>query len=209
MSIGYWLITPAIAQSNPKLASTPHSDPIYGLSEPELEALCTYLVENVAKGFIQPSKSAVDAPILFVKKRDESLCLCVDYGGLNKGTVCNLYSLPLIPTLLARLKIRRIFSKIDLRGAYNLVRIKPGDEWKTVFWTCYGHFEYKVMSFNLTKTSTVFQHMMNNIFSKSLDHFMLIYLDDILVLSSSLEEHTHHVQVVLNKLREYGLFPKS
>mgnify|MGYP000532974220 FL=1 len=187
----------------------PPFGPIYGLSEPELEALRTYLDENLAKGFIQPSKSPVGAPILFVKKKDGSLRLCVDYRGLNKITVRNRYPLPLIPTLLDRLRTGRIFSKIDLRGAYNLVRIKPGDEWKTAFRTRYGHFEYKVMPFGLTNAPAVFQHMMNNIFREYLDHFVVIYLDDILVFSSNIEEHTRHVRLVLSKLREHGLYAKS
>ena len=164
--------------------------PIYGLSEPELEALRTYLDENLEKGFIQPSKSPAGAPILFVKKKDGSLRLCVDYRGLNKVTVRNRYPLPLIPELLDRLRSARVFSKIDLRGAYNLVRIKPGDEWKTAFRTRYGHFEYKVMPFGLTNAPTVFQHMMNDIFREYLDHFVIISLDEILVFSSSVEEHT-------------------
>jgi hypothetical protein len=187
----------------------PPFGPIYGLSEPELEALRTYLTENLAKGFIQPSKSPAGAPILFVKKKDGSLRLCVDYRGLNKVTVRNRYPLPLIPALLDRLRTGHIFSKIDLRGAYNLVRIKPGDEWKTAFRTRYGHFEYKVMPFGLTNAPAVFQHMMNDIFREYLDHFVVIYLDDILVFSSNLAEHTHHVRLVLTKLREYGLFAKS
>ena len=109
----------------------------------------------------------------------------MDYRGLNKVTVRNRYPLPLIPMLLDRLRTGHIFSKIDLRGAYNLVRIKPGDEWKTTFQTRYGHFEYKVMPFGLTNAPTVFQHMMNDIFREYLDHFVVINLDDILVFSSN------------------------
>ena len=122
-----------------------------------------YLDENLEKGFIQPSKSPAGAPILFVKKKDESLRLCADYGGLNKLTVCNRYPLPLIPELLDRLCVMRVPSKVYLRGAYNLVRIKPRDGWKTAFRTRYGHFEYKVMPFGRTNAPTIFQHMMNNI----------------------------------------------
>ena len=116
-------------------------------------ALRTYRDENLTKGFIQPSKSSVGPPILFVKK-DGSLRLCVDYRGLNKIMVRNRYPLPLIPTLLDRLQTGHIFSKIELRGAYNPVRIKLGDEWKTTFRTRYGHFEYKVMPFGLTNAPT-------------------------------------------------------
>ena len=137
----------------------PPFGPIYGLSEPKVEALRTYLAENLAKVFIQPSKSPAQAPILFVKKKDGSLRLCVDYRGLNKVTVRNRYLLPLIPVLLDRLRTGRIFSKIDLRGAYNLVRIKPRDESKTTFRTRYGHFKYKVMPFGLTNALTVLHRL--------------------------------------------------
>ena len=143
-----------------------------------------------------------------MKKKGGSLRLCVDYRGLNKITICNRYPLPLIPELLDRLRSAPVFSKIDLRGVYNLVRIKPGDEWKTTFRTRYGHFEYKVMPFGLTNAPTVFQHMMNDIFREYLNHFVVIYLDDILVFSSSMEEHTHHVRLILSKLREHGLYAK-
>ena len=188
----------------------PPFGPIYGLAEPELKALREYLDENIAKGFIQPSKSPAGAPILFVKKKDGSLRLCVDYRGLNRVTIRNRYPLPLILELLDRLRSARVFSKIDLRGAYNLVHIKPGDEtWKTAFRTRSGHFEYKVMPFGLTNAPAVFQHMMNHIFREYLDHFVVIYLDDILVFSSNMEEHTRHVRLILAKLREHGLYAKS
>ena len=134
----------------------------------------------------------------------------MDYRGLKKITVRNRYPLPLIPTLLDRLLTWRIFSKFDLRGgAYNLVRIKLGDEWKTTFWTRYGHFECKVMPFCLTNASTFFQHMMNNIFLEYLDHFVVIYLEDILVFSTNMEDHTEHVRQVLSKLWEHGLYAKT
>ena len=120
----------------------PPFGPIYSLSELELSALRDYLKENLEKEFIRPSTSPTGAPIIFVKKKDGSLRLCVDYRGLNKITIKNRYPLPLINELLDRLCTAKIFSKIDLRGAYNLVRISEGEEWKTAFRTCYGHFEY-------------------------------------------------------------------
>ncbi|EAL23701.1 hypothetical protein CNBA3480 [Cryptococcus deneoformans B-3501A] len=123
----------------------PPFGPIYNLSEKELEALREYLDENLKKGFIRPSKSPARAPILFVKKKDGSLRMCVDYRGINKITIKNRYPLPLITELLDRLKSAKVFTKIDLRGAYNLLRIKAGEEWKTAFRTRYGHFEYLVM----------------------------------------------------------------
>jgi hypothetical protein len=143
---------------------SPPFGPIYGLAGPDLQALRDYLIENLVKGFVQHSKSLVGAPILFVKKKDGSLKLCVDYRGLNKITKKNRYPLPLILGLLDRLRTGKIFTKHDLCGAYNLLRIRPGDEWKTTFRTRYGHFEYTVMPFDLTNTPAVFQHLMNDIF---------------------------------------------
>jgi hypothetical protein len=103
----------------------------------------------------------------------------------------------------------KIFTKIDLRGAYNLVQVKEGDEWKTTFRTRYGHFEYSVMPFGLTNALASFQHMMNNIFQEYLDHLVVIYLDNILIYSRNEEEHVHHIRLVLEKLREQGLYAKQ
>jgi hypothetical protein len=179
----------------------PPFGPIYNLSQIELAELRKYIDENLAKNFIRHSKSSAGAPILFVKKKDGSLRMCVDYRGLNKITKKNRYPLPLISGLLEQLGRAKIFTKIDLRGAYNLVRIKEGDEWKTAFRTRYGHFEYNVMPFGLTNAPAVFQHMMNDIFREHLDDFVVIYLDDILIFSKNEEEHKKHVRLVLEKLR--------
>lgn len=186
----------------------PPFGPIYGLTETELHALKEYVDEHLAKGFIRHSQSPAGAPILFVKKKDGSLRMCVDYRGLNKITVKNRYPLPLISNLLDQLASARIYSKIDLRGAYNLVRIKPGDEWKTAFRTRYGHFEYTVMPFGLTNAPAIFQHLMNDVFREYLDVFVVIYLDDILVFSGTQEDHDRHVKLVLEKLRSSGLYAK-
>ncbi|CAO3619736.1 unnamed protein product [Cunninghamella blakesleeana] len=188
--------------------TSPTWGPIYNLSEPELKALREYLDENLEKGFIKPSKSPAGAPILFVKKKDGSLRLCVDYRSLNKITIKNRYPLPLITEMIDRLKDATVFSKIDLRGAYNLVRIKPGDEWKTAFRTRYGHFEYNVMPFGLSNAPAVFQHMINDIFKDMLDRFVIAYLDDILVYSPNQETHDQHVYQVLERLKEYKLYAK-
>jgi hypothetical protein len=135
---------------------SPPFGPIYGLSEPELQALRDYLTKNLAKGFIQHSKSPAGAQILFVKEKDGSLRLCVDYHGLNKITKKNRYPLPLISGLLDQLRTEKIFTKLDLRGAYNLLKIRPGDEWKTAFRTRYSHFEYTVMPFGPTNAPVAF-----------------------------------------------------
>jgi hypothetical protein len=114
----------------------------------------------------------------------------------------------LISSLLERISGAKFFSKIDLRGAYNLVRIHPGDEWKTAFRTRYGHFEYTVMPFGLTNALAVFQHMANDIFRDFLDIFLIIYLDDLLIYSKTQEEHNAHVQQILQRLRDYSLYAK-
>jgi len=139
-----------------KPGSEPPFGSIYSLSEIELKALREYLDENLSKGYIRPLTSPASSPILFAKKKDGSLRLCVDYRGLNSITIKNRYALPLISELLDRIKGAKYFTKIDLRGAYNLVRIAEGEEWKTAFRTRYSHFEYLVMPFRLTNAPASF-----------------------------------------------------
>ena len=182
--------------------------PIYSLSEPELKELRKYLDENLEKQFIRPSKSPAGAPILFVKKKDGSLRLCVDYRGLNKVTIKNRYPLPLMNDLLQQLKSAKVFSRIDLRGAYNLVRVREGDEWKTAFRCRYGHFEYLVMPFGLSNAPATFQHLMHDIFRDMLDYCVIIYLDDILIFSKNQIEHDRNVMEVLARLRKHHLYAK-
>ncbi|SGY78585.1 BQ5605_C008g04896 [Microbotryum silenes-dioicae] len=138
--------------------TTPPFGPLYPLSETELQTLSSWLKENLSKNFIRASTSPAGAPVLFVRKKDGSLRLCVDYRGLNKITRKNRYPLPLIPEALDRIRGAKIYTKLDLRSGYNLVRIKEGDEWKTAFRTRYGHFECLVMPFGLTNAPAAFQH---------------------------------------------------
>ena len=188
--------------------ATPPWGPIYSLAEPERRALLEYLQEMLAKGFIRQSKSSAGAPIIFVKKKDGTLRLCVDYRGINAVTVKNRYPIPLIGELLDRMAHARVFTKIDLRGAYNLVRIREGDEWKTAFRTRYGLFEYLVMPFGLTNAPATFQSLMHDVFKDILDVFVVVYLDDILVFSQNAEEHYVHVRDVLQRLRDNQLYAK-
>ena len=178
------------------------------MSPSELKALREYIEEHLANGSIRHSKSPTGAPIFLVKKKDGSLCLVVDYRGLNKVGVRYRYASPLISRLLDRLSGAKYFTKLDLRGAYNLVRIRLGDEWKTAFCTRYGHFEYTVMPFGLTNAPAVFQHMENDIFREFLDVFTIVYLDDILIYSKTQGEHDMHVRQVLERFHEYGLYAK-
>jgi hypothetical protein len=141
---------------------------IYNLSQNELSALKDYIKKNMAKNFIQHSKSPAGTPIFFAKKKDGSLWICIDYCGLNKITVKNLYPLPLISRLLDQLRHAKIYMKIDLQGVHNLVCINKGDEWKTAFGTKYGYFEYNIMPFGLINAPAIFQHLIL-IFFKNLE----------------------------------------
>lgn len=182
---------------------------IYPLSASELEVLADYIETNLKSGFIRESQSPVGAPILFVKKKDGSLRLCVDYRGLNSFTIKNKYPLPLINETLDRLIGARYFTKIDLRNGYHQLRIREGDEWKTAFRTRYGHYEYNVMPFGLTNAPASFQSLINNTLCPFLDRFVVAYLDDILIYSETLEEHQDHVRQVLAKMREAKLYAKA
>ena len=186
----------------------PPFGPIYPLSEPELQALREYLDENLAKGFIVPSKSPAASPILFQKKKDGSLRLCVDYRKLNEITKKNRYPLPLIPEIIERLRGAKVFTKLDLRGAYNLIRMREGDEWKTAFRTRYGLYEYLVMPFGLTNAPATFQAFMNDIFRDILDVSVIVFLDDIMIFSENPEDHVAHVREVLRRLKEHKLYSK-
>ena len=177
--------------------ATPPLGPIYSLSKIELDTLRDYIEENLRSGFIRPSNSPCGAPVLFVKKKDGSLRLCVDYRGLNKITRKDRYPLPLVSDLLDAPRKARIYTKIDLRHAYNLVRIAPGDEWKTAFRTRYGSFEWLVMPFGLSNAPAAFQRFVNEVFADLLDVCVVVYLDDILIYSDNPDEHRAHVREVL------------
>jgi hypothetical protein len=182
--------------------------PVYNMLGLELDLLCEFLDDMLGKGFIHASHSPAGTPVLFVKKKDGSLCLCVDYCSLNHITIKNHYLLPLINKIMDRLGKAKFFTKIDLRSGYNNVRIKKGDEWKTTFHTCYGLFEYLVMPFGLTNTPATFQHFMNDVFKDMVDNFIIVYLDNILIYSDTIEEHQRHVCKVLQQLHEYNLHAK-
>jgi hypothetical protein len=185
---------------------TPPPSRMYSLSQSELETLRLFIEEHVNLGFIRPSKSPHGAPVLFIKKKDGSLRLCVDYRGLNRITKKDRYPLPLLSDLLDAPSKARVFTKIDLRHAYHLVRIADGEEWKTTFRTRYGSFEWLVMPFGLTNAPAAFQRFMNDIFSDLLDVCVIIYLDDILIYSEDISQHKAHVKEVLRRLRKNGLY---
>jgi hypothetical protein len=182
--------------------------PIYSLSPVELDTLRKYIEENLSRGFIRHSKSPCGTPILFVKKANGSLRLCVDYRGLNKISVKNCYLFLLISELLDRLSGTKYFMKLDMCNGYYLLRMAKGEEWKTAFHCRYGLFEYQVMPFGLCNAPGTFQHLMNNTFSYFLDQFLAAYLNDLLIYSNLLEEHKIHVRLVLERLRFARLYVK-
>ncbi|MBW0463136.1 hypothetical protein O181_002851 [Austropuccinia psidii MF-1] len=182
---------------------------IYPLSKNESEELRAYISENLEKGFIRPSSSSTGAPVLFVKKKDGGLCLCVDYHKNNAVTRKNRYPVPPMNHLLTVFNGSTIFYKIDLHGSYDLLRIEEGDEHLTAFRAKYGSYEYLVMPFSLTNDLASFQNLVNNIIEYFLDIFGLVHLDDIMVFSSSEEEHVRNVASVLQRLRDNNLFAKA
>ncbi|KAL0171626.1 hypothetical protein M9458_031161, partial [Cirrhinus mrigala] len=182
---------------------------IYPLSIPETKAMEEYIQEALAHGYIRPSTSPAASSFFFVAKKDGGLRPCIDYRTLNKVTIPFKYPLPLVPAALEKLRGAKVFTKLDLRSAYNLIRIRHGDEWKTAFSTPTGHYEYLVMPYGLVNAPSIFQDCMHDIFREFLDKFVLIYIDDILIFSSSIQEHHQHVKQVLTKLREHQLFLKA
>ncbi|KAL0541114.1 hypothetical protein IC582_021151 [Cucumis melo] len=174
----------------------------------ELKELKVQLQELLDKGFIRPSVSPWGAPVLFVKKKDGSMRLCIDYRELNKVTVKNRYPLPRIDDLFDQLQGATVFSKIDLRSGYHQLRIRDGDIPKTAFRSRYGHYEFVVMSFGLTNGPAVFMDLMNRVFKDFLDSFVIVFIDDILIYSKTEAEHEEHLHQVLETLRANKLYAK-
>ncbi|KAK8658467.1 hypothetical protein V6N13_036673 [Hibiscus sabdariffa] len=188
--------------------SKPHARCPYRMSPPELAELRKQLDELLQSGFIRPSKAPFGAPVLFQKKHDGSLRLCIDYRALNKVMVRNKYPIPLIADLFDQLCKAKYFTKLDLRSGYHQVRIAKGDEPKTTCVTRYGAFEFLVMPFGLTNAPATFCTLMNQVFHDFLDKFVVIYLDDIMIYSTSLREHEEHLRLVMERLRQNQLFVK-
>uniref|UniRef100_A0AAY4A0C0 Gypsy retrotransposon integrase-like protein 1 n=1 Tax=Denticeps clupeoides TaxID=299321 RepID=A0AAY4A0C0_9TELE len=181
---------------------------LFSLSPAENRAMEDYIAEALQQGFIRPSTSPAAAGFFFVKKKEGGLRPCIDYRGLNKATVKNRHPLPLLSTALDSLSRASIFTKLDLRSAYNLVRVREGDEWKTAFITPTGHWEYLVMPFGLCNAPAVFQHFINDVLRDMLGRWVFAYLDDILVYSQNEQDHVLHVRAVLKRLLAHQLYCK-
>jgi hypothetical protein len=167
------------------------------------------LTELIDAGFVRPSKAPYGAPVLFQKKADGSLRMCVDYRALNKVTIKNKYLVPLIQDLLDRLSGASVFTKLDLRSGYWQVRVTEGDEHKTTCVTRYGSYEFMVMPFGLTNALVTFCNLMNDVLYEFLDEFVVVYLDDIVIFSRCMDEHVVHLDKVLRRLKEHELFVKK
>ncbi|KAL0336521.1 UNVERIFIED_CONTAM: Transposon Ty3-G Gag-Pol polyprotein [Sesamum radiatum] len=180
----------------------------YKMAAVELQELKKQLEELLKKGFVRSSTSPWGAPVLFVKKKQGSMRLCVDYRQLNRVTVKNKYPLPRIDDLLDQLKGATTFSKIDLRSGYWQFKIAENDILKMVFRTCYGHYEFLVMPFGLIDAPAAFMALMNRTFQEYLDQFVIVFIDDILLYSKNREEHEQHLRIVLQILKEKELYAK-
>jgi hypothetical protein len=174
----------------------PPFPPIYSLSRFKPEVLKAWLEKNLKKVSIRASSSPTGVLMLFTKKPNGNLQLCVGYRGLNEGTIKNHYPLPLIQEMLMRLSRAKWFTKVDMRDAYNLIRIADGDEWKTAFRTWYELYESLVMPFGLTNAPSMFQSYINKALRPFLDEFTIAFEDNVLVYSDSLAEHRVHVRPV-------------
>jgi hypothetical protein len=174
----------------------------------ELAKLKVQLNELLDKGYIHPSSSPWGCPALFVKKKDQSLRLCVDYQPLNAITVKNKYPLPRIDILFDQLVGAKVFSEVDLHSGYHQIKIRLEDVPRTVFSIRYGLYEYLVMSFGLTNAPAHFMYLMNSVFMSELDKFVMVFIDDNFVYSKKEEQHVRHLRVILQRLQDHQLYAK-
>ncbi|KAI2654763.1 Retrotransposon-derived protein PEG10 [Labeo rohita] len=172
---------------------------VYPLSIPECQAMEEYITEALNQGFIRPSTSPAASSFFFVGKKDGGLHPCINYRQLSSQILQQPYPLSMVPTTLEELRGAWVFTKLDLRSAYNLVHIRAGDEWKTAFVTPTGHYKYQVMPYGLSISPSVFQTFMNEVFREFLHQFVMVYIDDILIYPRNMAEHRQHVQQVLSQ----------
>ena len=175
--------------------------PLYHMSEQELELIKNYLEKHLKKGFIKPSSAPFVSPVLFVKKPDDGLRFCVDFRKLNEIIKKNRYPISLITDLMTRLSKAKYLTKIDIRHAFNRIRmVIEKDEDFITFRIRFGSYKYLILPFGLTNGPTTFQNFMNDILMEYLDKFVIAYLDDILIYNKNMKEHREHVRKVLQKL---------
>nr|GEY26572.1 putative reverse transcriptase domain-containing protein [Tanacetum cinerariifolium] len=190
------------------LGAMPVAKSPYRLAPSELEELYGQLKELQDKGFIRPSSSPWGATVLFVKKKDGTFRICIDFRELNELTVKNRYPLSKIDDLFDQLQGSQFFSKIDLRSGYHQLRVHENDIPKTAFRTRYGHFKFTVMPFGLTNAPVVFMDLINRVCWPYLDKFVIVFIGDILIYSKTREEHVEHLRLVLELLNKEKLYAK-
>ncbi|GJT53049.1 putative reverse transcriptase domain-containing protein [Tanacetum coccineum] len=203
---------PPIRQVEFQIDLIPGAAPVacapYRLAPSEMQELSNQLQELSNRGFIRPNTLPCGAPVLFVKKKDGSFRMCIDYRELNKLTVKNRYPLPRIDDLFDQLQGSSVYSKIDLRSGYHQLRVRDEDIPKTAFRTRYGHYEFQVMPFGLTNAPAVFMDLMNRVCKPYLDKFVIVFIDDILIYSRNEEEHANHLRIILELLKKEKLYAK-
>nr|GEU89804.1 putative reverse transcriptase domain-containing protein [Tanacetum cinerariifolium] len=190
------------------LGAAPVTRAPYRLAPSEMKEFSDQLKELSDKGFIRPISSPWGAPVLFVKKKDGSFRMCIDYQKLNKLTVKNHYPLPRIDDLFDQIQGSNVYLKIDLRSGYHQLRVREEDISKTAFKTRYGHYEFQVMSFGLTNAPAVFMDLMNRVCKPYLDKFVIVFIDDILIYSKSKKEHEERLKLILDLVKKEQLYAK-
>nr|GEX00522.1 putative reverse transcriptase domain-containing protein [Tanacetum cinerariifolium] len=203
---------PPIRQVEFQINLIPGAAPVarapYILSPSEMQELSNQLQELIDRGFIRRSTSPWGAPVLFVKKKDGSFRMCIDYRRLDKLTLKNRYPLPRINDLFDQLQGSSVYSKIDLRSGYYQLRVRDEDIPKTAFRTRYVHYEFQGMPFGLTNAPAVFMNLMNRVCKPYLDKFIIVFIVDILIYSRNKEEHANHLRIILELLRKKKLYAK-
>nr|GEV83594.1 putative reverse transcriptase domain-containing protein [Tanacetum cinerariifolium] len=195
-------------QINLILRAAPVARALNRLAPSEMQELSDQLQELEDRGFIRPSTSPWGALVLFVKKKDGSFRMCIDYRESNKLTIKNCYPLPMIDDLFNQLQGSSVYSKINLSSGYHQLRVKDEDIPKTAFRTRYEHYEFQVMPFGLTNAPTVFMDLMNRVCKPNLDTFVIVFIDDILIYSRNKEEYVDHLRIILGLLKKDKLYAK-
>lgn len=189
--------------------TNPFSIRPYRYSVLQKDIIDTLVDDMLKQGIIQHSNSPFASPVVLVKKKNGTWTLCVDYRRLNQHTIKDQFPIPLIEDLMDELGGSAIFSKLDLTSGYHQLRMEPGEEYKTAFKTHVGHYEYLVMPFGLSNAPASFQALMHHIFHPFLRRFVIIFFDDILIYSPTIEAHVEHLQMVFQTIREQQLFLKK
>ena len=190
------------------LSTSPISMTPHRMTPVELQEFKVQLHELLDRGFIRLSTSPWAAPVLFAKKKDKTLRLCIDHWQLNRVTIKNRYHFPRINDLFDQLRGAHVYSKIDLRTGYHQLRVREANILKTVFRTLYGHLKFIVMPFGLTNAPEAFMDIMHKVFQPYLDQFVVVFVDDIFIYSKLDEEHEGHLRIVIQALRDHQFYAK-